>query len=421
MPSSPRDVPSSPTDTASSAGAKVAPPLWSYVILIIAVLAMSSGGIWFALLTDTPPFMQACWRLMLTAFLQFFGLLYELKTDASLDSAFWRRYKSALPLLVIIGLSLGVHFGAWGWSVAHTSLLDSLLLVCTTPLLLVALMTLRYGYRRMQARVKLPSSDVAQLEAVVVATPVHREMDDGALAMEYHSLGAKEVEPQPTLFQLICCPLRPLPPTIMEASGATLGFLGVVVLLVASSGSGDTGPKVTLAGNAAALLGAAAVLVYFEGGGTCREWMPLFVYAFPVTLIATICLAVASFAFESGTSFTGLGPAALFGFLGAGDRFGLAFGSAAVSGIAGHTFANLAVKYVSPLLISVAILWEPVLGSVIGWLVGVQGAPGTSALAATPLLMVGALLVTVGSRDSGIDLIAWLKAKLMRACRRQET
>ncbi|EQC37968.1 hypothetical protein SDRG_04398 [Saprolegnia diclina VS20] len=119
---------SSVTDTASFIG-KASPPLWSYLILIISVLAMSSGGIWFALLTETPPFMQACWRLLLTAFLQFFGLVYELKTDKALDAAFWARYKASLPLLCIIGLSLSFHFGAWGWSVAHTSLLDSLLLV----------------------------------------------------------------------------------------------------------------------------------------------------------------------------------------------------------------------------------------------------------------------------------------------------
>ncbi|EQC38118.1 hypothetical protein SDRG_04548 [Saprolegnia diclina VS20] len=385
---------------------------------------MSSGGIWFALLTDTPPFMQACWRLLLTAFLQFFGLVYELKTDKALDAAFWARYKASLPLLCIIGLSLSFHFGAWGWSVAHTSLLDSLLLVCTTPLLLVALMTLRFAFRSVQGRMAPPieASTHEPSSVVVVVTPQadrHIEMDDGAMALEYHPLH-KEQPSAPTLFQLICCPVRPLPPTAMEAIGAILGFLGVVVLLVASSGSADTGPKVTLAGNAAALLGAAAVLVYFEGGATCREWMPLFVYAFPVTFVATLCLAVVSLAFESGTSFTGLGPTALFGFLGSSDRFGLAFGSAAVSGIAGHTFANLAVKYVSPLLISVAILWEPVLGSVVGWLVGVQGAPGTSALAATPLLMIGALLVTVGSRDSGIDLLGWLKAKTTALCGRRQ-
>ncbi|OQS02697.1 hypothetical protein THRCLA_21358 [Thraustotheca clavata] len=403
-------------DVLETASVPKPPPLWSYGVLFIAVLAMSSGGIWFALLTDTPPFMQACWRLLLTSFIQLFGLLYEIKTDKTLDSAFWKKFRDTLPLIAIIGVSLGVHFASWGWSVAHTSLLDSLLLVSTTPLLLVALMTTRYIFRLLQARVTRKNSneeESVRLDAIVL-TP-KPEADDGSHSIEYSSFHRDKETPTPTLFQLICCPLKPLPPTVLEAIGSIVGFFGVVVLLVAGSNSSDEGHDVTLAGNAAALLGAAAVLLYLEGGSTCRAWMPLFTYAFPVTFVAAISAGIASLAFEKGTSFGGLGPAALFGFLGDWHRFGLAFGSAAVSGIAGHTFANLAVKHVSPLLISVAILWEPVLGSVIGWLVNVQGAPGTSAIAATPLLMVGALLVILGSRNSGINVFQWCKTKFTSA------
>ena len=42
------------------------PPLWAWAALAVAVLAMSSGGLWFALLTETPPVLKACWRLALT-------------------------------------------------------------------------------------------------------------------------------------------------------------------------------------------------------------------------------------------------------------------------------------------------------------------------------------------------------------------
>ncbi|OQS02699.1 hypothetical protein THRCLA_04946 [Thraustotheca clavata] len=423
----------SDTDTEVSV-AKAPAPLWAYAILVVAVIAMSSGGVWFALLTETPPFMQSFWRLILTAFVQFFGLIYELKTDKTLDAAFWRRYKSAIPLIAVIGIALGMHFGAWGWSVAHTSLLDSLLLVTTTPLLLVTLMSVRSLFRSLQARMA-PNTTVTeqsvQLGAIVL-TPrcgdgeysLHSVdhdnypqpfLDDGAMSIEYSACPTEKEAVAPTLFQLVCCPVKPLPPTVLEAIGAVVGFLGVVVLLVFDTSSSDAGHDPTLAGNAAALFGAATVLVYFEGGSTCRTWMPLFIYAFPVTFIASIFIGVASLSFEN-TTFVGLGPNALFGFLGAWDRFGLALGSALVSGIAGHTFANLAVKHVSALLISVGILWEPVIGSVIGWLVNVQGAPGASAVAATPILMVGALLVTVGGRNSGFQIGEWFKTK---CCRRQ--
>ena len=46
-------------------------PLWAWGILAIAVTAMSSGGIWFRLMGDAPPWLKACWRLTITAAVQF--------------------------------------------------------------------------------------------------------------------------------------------------------------------------------------------------------------------------------------------------------------------------------------------------------------------------------------------------------------
>ncbi len=370
------------------------PPLWAYLILIVAVLAMSTGGMWFALLVDTPPLMQACWRLSLTSFLQIFGFLYELKYDESLDRAFWSRFRLAIPLMLIIGTSLGVHFGSWGWSVAHTSLLNSLLLVSATPLLLVLLMTFRWLFTLLE-RHQMP--------------PEHYD---------------RLIEPSPhlssssSLFRIICCPFHSLPPTLFEVMGSLMGFLGVFVLLIGSSNSSAAteGHAPTLAGNLAALLGAGSMLVYLEGGAILRSWMPLFVYALPVTATAALVLGVVSLAIEHETSCVGLGPASLFGFLGSWDRFGLVFGAAAVSGIAGHTFANLALKHLSPLLISVAVLWEPLVGSVIGWLVNVQGPPDVSAIAATPLLLIGALVVTLGGRNTGGEWKTYLRRVSLLLC-----
>ncbi|KAG9400793.1 hypothetical protein AC1031_010232 [Aphanomyces cochlioides] len=355
-------------------------PLWAYGVLLVAVLAMSSGGVWFALLTETPPLLQAFWRLILTVAIQVVGFVHELRSDASLDAAFWSRFQQNWLLLTIIGMALGVHFGSWGWSVAHTSLLDSLLLVCSSPLLLVVIMTLRWLYRRFVA------PNAAQ-DTKTDRAP--RETDD---------LLATEQPSSPSLFHLIVCPLNPLPPTWLEVIGSVVGFSGVLVLLI-SSPTSEEGHDVTLAGNAAALLGALAILLYLEGGAGCRKWMPLFVYALPVTAIAALELAIASLVFE-GTSVWGLEPTSLLGFLGDGRSFGLAFGAAAVSGILGHTCANLAVKFASPLVISVSILWEPLLGSAMGYMVGVQGPPDFSALIAAPLLLIGAFMVTLGGRPN---------------------
>ena len=75
------------------------PPLWAYGILFMAVLAMASGGLWFALLTATPPLMKAGWRLMLTSAIQCFGFWYQVRHDKTLDAVFWLRFRAAIPQL----------------------------------------------------------------------------------------------------------------------------------------------------------------------------------------------------------------------------------------------------------------------------------------------------------------------------------
>ncbi|KAF0761568.1 hypothetical protein AaE_003418 [Aphanomyces astaci] len=197
------------------------------------------------------------------------------------------------------------YFGSWGWSVAHTSLLDSLLLVCTSPLLMVGIMTLRWFYRRLQARHAAPP-----LPNVVKMQP--------RVATKQSHCWTKATTTRRGLKQWCA-----LPPTWLEVVGAAVGFAGVVALLSTATDQGSTSHDVTLVGNASALLGALVIVVYFEGCSTCRKWMPLFLYMLSITTIAAVDLAVASLLFEPHTTVSGLGPDSLFGLLGDLKQFGL--------------------------------------------------------------------------------------------------
>ncbi|KAH9132612.1 hypothetical protein AeRB84_004899 [Aphanomyces euteiches] len=311
-------------------------PVWAYVVLAIGIATMSSGGVWFALLVETPPLMQACWRLTLTAVLQTFGVLYELRTDPTIMGvAFQLRFIKAIPLVMTIGTALAGYFGSWGWSVAHTSLVYSLLLVCTTPLILVAVMSLCWLYRQ---------------------TCRHEDHERVPLFTKQNSL--------PSLFEIVVCPKDAKLPTLMEAIGAVVGCLGVVALLATSNQ--DNSQHATLAGNVAALCGALVLVIYIEGSATCRSWMPLFVYSLAVTASAALELGVVWLLLEPSTTVWGVGPTALFGFVGDLNRFGLVFGAAFIAGFFGHACDNVAVVHVRPLVISVAVLWEPLIGGVVG-------------------------------------------------------
>lgn len=327
------------TLSTSSPAPAIAPartPAWAYILLLVSILAMSSGGIWFALLDEaTPPLLKAAWRLLLTAVLQAPGFAVQ---SRSVDAVFWDRLRGETFEVCLIGLSLGAHFGAWGYSVAHTSLTHSLVLVWSTPLVLVALLFARSFIGRGPA------------------------------------------------------------PTRREILGALVGFGGVAVMLaaagsVAAGESKGAGQAVTLAGDVAALFGGSVIIYYLEGGARLRQWVPVFIFAFPVNIVASAVLFVTSVLFE-GASVVGTGASSVFGFWGDGRRFGIVLCAAAVSGVLGHTAMNASVKHLSPLILSVAALWEPVLGSLLGYALNLNGAPSALTALAAVALLAGGLLVS---------------------------
>jgi drug/metabolite transporter (DMT)-like permease len=321
-------------------------PLWAWACLILSVCAMSSGGLFFALQDNaTPPLLKAAWRLSLTAVLQVPGFMWDAR---ALSSNFWMRLRTEWLAYLGIGAALGAHFGSWGWSINHTSMSHSLVLVWSTPIVLVLIMSLRAacGWTK--------------------------------------------------------------PPAWGEIGGAVLGFSGVAVMLGATKGdssSGGTGPSPTIIGDVAALIGGSIIIIYLEGGARLRQWVPTFIFALPVTAIAAIVLIFSSLVIED-TSFGGIGPTSIFGFLGSAHRAGLAIAAAAVSGILGHTAANAAVKYIPPLALTVAALWEPILGSLLGYAAGLEGKPSPLTLVSAIMILAAGLLVTMSARPTEIKTAA---------------
>ena len=86
-------------------------------------------------------------------------------------------------------------------------------------------------------------------------------------------------------------------------AGALIGFTGAAVTLLEVGGGGEA----SLVGDAAAFLGAVTVVGYLLAGRHLRSarGLPIFIYAFPVTLAAGIWLSFATAVFE-GSSFSSL-------------------------------------------------------------------------------------------------------------------
>ena len=179
------------------------------------------------------------------------------------------------------GVFLGAHFALWVIGLQNTSLPRSLLLVCSTPLII--------------------------------------------------SLGA-----------LACG----FPVSLGELAGASLGVAGAAFLAADPSRDVSLGPAPSWAGDVVSFGAAAAIVPYMLVGHASREWMPLFMYACPVTLVAAIVTAAASLATESAGVFVGGGGVgagvgvgargALFGWLVDPEAF-LVVAYLALVGMVGHT------------------------------------------------------------------------------------
>ena len=187
-------------------------------------------------------------------------------------------------------------------------------------------------------------------------------------------------------------------PNRLELVGGIAAFTGAAIsMLDAGDVQGDR--SVTFFGDQLAFFGAVFVVGYIVCGRILREWMPLFLYAFPVTLIGGLLLVPASYLLESDYSDFGA-----FGYLGHETLVWFVL-LAFIAGILGHTGLNYCLKYVSPLLISISVTLEPVLGSLIGWMFFSTGIPGMWTWIGGPILMLGIISIVYGEHLTNQTLL----------------
>ena len=187
-------------------------------------------------------------------------------------------------------------------------------------------------------------------------------------------------------------------PNRMELVGGIAAFSGAAIsMLDAGDVQGDR--SVTFFGDQLAFLGAVFVVGYIVCGRILREGMPLFIYAFPVTLLGGLLLLPASMLLEADYSQYGA-----FGYIGHETLVWFVL-LAFIAGILGHTGLNYCLKYVSPLLISISVTLEPVLGSIIGWMFFSTGVPGMWTWIGGPILMLGIISILYGEHITNQTLV----------------
>ena len=183
------------------------------------------------------------------------------------------------------------------------------------------------------------------------------------------------------------------PATKIQSIGALVGFVGAAVVV----GGGASEDGVSLYGDFLAFLGAVTVVGYLAIGRMVRGWMPLFLYAFPVTLVSAIALTAWAILSE-GLTFNLDDMTGAFGWI--SITWILYVGYLALGpGLLGHTGINAVLRWIPPLTISMMLIMEPVIGSIIGWIVGVDSIPQIWTLIGGLLMVSGLALVTFDSES----------------------
>ena len=300
-------------------------PLHAWLIMGVALFAVSSAGAVFEMIEDVGGLSKAAWRLQATSLVLLPGFVVQY---ARAEESLKLQWKNSMHLLTASGICLALHFGTWLMSLDRTTLTHSLLFVTAHPLvIIIGLWLLRK------------------------------------------------------------------PATKIQSIGALVGFVGAAV--VVGGGASETG--VSLYGDFLAFLGAVTVVGYLAIGRMVRGWMPLFLYAFPVTLVSAIALTAWAILSE-GLTFNLDDMTGAFGWI--SITWILYVGYLALGpGLLGHTGINAVLRWIPPLTISMMLIMEPVIGSIIGWIVGVDSIPQIWTLIGGLLMVSGLALVTFDSES----------------------
>ena len=312
-----------------------ATPLFAWALLGVALLAVSSAGVVLQAMSEVPPLLRASWRMQGTALVLLPGFIYQFRKMESdrVSTKDWQ-------IILASSVFLAIHFGAWVWSLDHTSLVHSLLFVSMHPLVLVLIMP-------------------------AIGLAVRRG----------------------------------------HVTGVIVGLVGALMSL----GDVEAGGEVTVLGDAAAFLGAVTVVGYLLAGRHLRSKrkMPIFVYAFPVTLAAAIWLALAAISQEGASMADTVPEISLLGWADAVWLPWIAYLSLG-PGLCGHTGINAVLRWITPITVSITLLFEPVIGGIIGWLWTGEATLGIWTVLGGPLMLAGAIMVTLeeGQGDRVRDAVS---------------
>lgn len=171
--------------------------------------------------------------------------------------------------------------------------------------------------------------------------------------------------------------------TPLTILGIAISFVGGVFIGFGDAGTVNAGSNAPL-GNFLALAGAWMASLYFLLGREAQQ-RGLGIGAYVAVAYTTAALILLPLPLMVGTSYIGY-PIAVYLYI---------LVMAIASQVIGHTTLNWAVRWISPTFVTLAILFEPVSSSFLGYLI-FQEVPGVLVLVGAVVLLIGVAIAIAG-------------------------
>ncbi|CAG9315775.1 unnamed protein product [Blepharisma stoltei] len=186
------------------------------------------------------------------------------------------------------------------------------------------------------------------------------------------------------VYLILCKPIH-----IKEIIGVIVGFVGLALTILETTQGGDA----TWYGDLIAIVSAMAVTLYFFiGKAMMKQTISIWVYLTPVNFQAAI------WSYALALLINNEDPGRFVQWIYTSDWvWALYLGI--VPGIIGHGILNTLLKHVSVLIITVFVNFEPVIGTFIGWLAGLQGPPGIFTYIGGVIVVIGNIIVTLAGQN----------------------
>jgi len=206
--------------------------------------------------------------------------------------------------------------------------------------------------------------------------------------------------------------------TAAHVVGVLIGISGLLMTAMSSiimEGLADINTT-TVMGDGIAFSGAFFACLYIYFGGKTRIKVPSLIYLAFVTLINVILFTIASMVFEH-TAFSS------FIQWTEKDNLPMLGWSVLIVGLVGILLLSVVLRYLPSLLISVILLLEPIVASIIGIFFHVEDVPSIYTLFGATLITIGILIVTLGYSDAAKSYIkvVFLKVSLKFKRKKQMT